>query len=89
MIIQTDDIYVVYEKCYKDNLHSIWASQEVYRRGKSKEEFIRTLSNNIRPVYDSALRQDYNMWQFETKENSLIVMLKNYSKVTNAILSDN
>ena len=66
LIHQKNDIFVLFEKCYKDNLHSIWASQELYQRGNSKEEFIRILSNNMRPVYDSALRQGYKLWQFET-----------------------
>ncbi|MCR5417182.1 MAG: HNH endonuclease, partial [Pseudobutyrivibrio sp.] len=45
-----------YEKCFKDNLHSIWANQELYRRGNSKEEFYNILEKNMRPVYDSARR---------------------------------
>lgn len=24
----------LYETCYRDNLHSIWASQELYRKGE-------------------------------------------------------
>lgn len=67
LIYQKKDLFVLYEKCYKDNLHSIWAAHELYRKGNSKEEFIRILSNNMRPVYDSALRQGYILWQFETK----------------------
>lgn len=65
LIYQKRDILALYEKCYKDNLHSIWAAQELYRNGNTKEEFVRILSNNMRPVYDSALRQGYSLWKCE------------------------
>lgn len=52
-----------YEECYKDNLHSIWAGQELYRKGNSREEFFRILQKNMQPVYDSARRQGYEIWQ--------------------------
>ena len=51
-----------FEACYKDNLHSIWASQELYLRGNSEEEFHRILEKNMQPVYDSARRQGYQVW---------------------------
>ncbi len=51
-----------YEKCFKDNLHSIWANQELYRKGNSKEEFYNILEKNMQPVYDSARRQGYQVW---------------------------
>ena len=54
----------LYELCYRDNLHSIWASQELYRKGNSKEEFYGILERNMRPVYDSARRQGYEFWVF-------------------------
>ena len=54
----------LYESCYRDNLHSIWASQELYRKGNSKEEFYGILERNMRPVYDSARRQGYEFWVF-------------------------
>ena len=54
----------LYESCYRDNLHSIWASQELYRKGNSKEEFYGILEKNMRPVYDSARRQGYEVWNF-------------------------
>lgn len=54
----------LYESCYRDNLHSIWASQELYRKGNSREEFCGILEKNMRPVYDSARRQGYEIWVF-------------------------
>ena len=52
----------LYESCYRDNLHSIWASQELYRKGNTKEEFFGILERNMHPVYDSARRQGYEIW---------------------------
>ncbi len=55
-------IHKLFEACYRDNLHSIWAGQELYRRGNSKEEFYGILEKNMQPVYDSARRQGYEVW---------------------------
>ena len=51
-----------YESCFRDNLHSIWANQELYRKGNSKDEFYHILEKNMQPVYDSARRQGYQIW---------------------------
>ncbi len=56
------EIHRLYESCYKDNLHSIWANSELYRMGNNKEEFKNILEKNMRPVYDSARRQGYEIW---------------------------
>ena len=53
----------LFEKCYRDNLHSIWANQELYRVGNSRDAFFRILESNMKPVYDSARRQGYQMWE--------------------------
>ncbi|WP_196805799.1 HNH endonuclease domain-containing protein [Butyrivibrio sp. WCD2001] len=52
-----------FEACYKDNIHSIWANQELYRPGNTIEEFENILEKNMRPVYDSARRQGYELWK--------------------------
>ena len=44
------------------NLHSLWAGQELYRKGNSEEEFMNILQKNMQPVYDSARRQGYEVW---------------------------
>ncbi|MBR2554696.1 MAG: hypothetical protein IKE94_07555 [Aeriscardovia sp.] len=64
LIHSRNDVFELYEKCYKDNLHSVWATQELYRKGNTKEVFVRILSNNMRPVYDSAFRQGYSLWKY-------------------------
>lgn len=62
LIYEKDAIRKLYEACYRDNLHSIWANQELYRKGNTKEEFYCILDKNMRPVYDSARRQGYEIW---------------------------
>ena len=57
-----EGIHKLFEACFRDNLHSIWAVQELYRKGNSREEFFRILQKNMQPVYDSARRQGYEIW---------------------------
>ena len=63
LIHEKDGIRKLFEACYRDNLHSIWAGQELYRAGNSKEQFCRILEKNMRPTYDSAKRQGYEIWR--------------------------
>ena len=64
LIQELPGIHKLYEGCWRDNLHSIWAGQELYRPGNSKESFTRILKKNMRPVYDSAKRQGYEIWRY-------------------------
>ena len=54
-----------FEKCYRDNIHSIWAETELFKPGNSKKEFVNILQKNMQPVYDSARRQGYEVWKFK------------------------
>lgn len=62
LLYKKPGIYKLYEACYRDNLHSIWANQELYRKGNSPDKFRTILEKNMRPVYDSAKRQGYEIW---------------------------
>lgn len=62
MIFEKPELLKLYKQCYKDNLHSIWAIQELYRKGNSADEFRNILDKNMHPVYDSARRQGYDIW---------------------------
>ena len=62
LIHEKEGIRKLYESCYRDNLHSLWAGQELYRKRNSEEEFINILEKNMQPVYDSARRQGYEVW---------------------------
>ncbi|MCD7866589.1 MAG: hypothetical protein LUG54_11430 [Clostridiales bacterium] len=61
---RSDHIRKLYEGCYRDNLHSLWAGQELYRPGNRREEFIHILEKNMMPVYESARRQGYEVWNY-------------------------
>lgn len=62
MIFEKPELLKLYKQCYKDNLHSIWAIQELYRKGNSADEFRNILDKNMHPVYDSARMQGYDIW---------------------------
>ena len=65
MIHEKEQIHKLYESCFRDNMHSIWAGQELYRKGNSREKFYQILEKNMRPVHDSARRQGYELWHFK------------------------
>ena len=52
------------ENLYHIIRDSIWAVQELYRPGNSKEEFYNILQRNMQPIYDSARRQGYEIWNY-------------------------
>lgn len=62
LIHEKPGLLKLYKQCYKDNLHSIWAVQELYRKGNTQDEFKCILDKNMHPVYDSARRQGYDIW---------------------------
>lgn len=62
LIYEQEGIRKLYDSCYKDNLHSIWASQELYRKGNTEKEFVNILEKNMLPLYESAKRQGYETW---------------------------
>ena len=68
LIQEKEGIRKLYESCYRDNLHSLWAGQELYRKGNSETEFRNILQKNMQPVYDSARRQGYEVWNFCAKQ---------------------
>lgn len=70
LIQEKPGIHKLYEGCWRDNLHSIWAGQELYRPGNSQERFREILRENMQPVYDSARRQGYEIWQI-SKDQTL------------------
>ena len=64
LINEKEGLHKLFEGCYRDNLHSIWAGQELYRPGNTKDAFYNILRKNMRPVYDSARRQGYEIWNY-------------------------
>lgn len=58
------EVHELFEKCYKNNMHSIWAERELYLQGHDYEEFRNILDKNMHPIYDSARRQGYEEWKW-------------------------
>lgn len=44
------------------NLLSILMNQKLYQKGNTDTEFYGILEKNMRPVYDFARRQGYDVW---------------------------
>ncbi len=63
-ISKSDRMHELFKKCYKDNLHSIWAYKELYRPGNSDQIFVKILESNMQPIYKAAQRQMYDIWDF-------------------------
>lgn len=51
-----------FEKCRRNNLNAIWASEMLYISGNSEVKFINILSHNLRPLYEAAQMQGYDAW---------------------------
>ena len=64
LIHEKQELHKRFEACYRDNLHSIWAGQELYQRGNSRETFYHILEKNMMPIYESARRQGYEIWNY-------------------------
>lgn len=52
-----------FEKCRKNNLNAIWASENLYIPGNSNTQFVNILSHNLKPIYESAQLQGYDTWK--------------------------
>ena len=68
LVNELPGLHKLFEACYRDNLHSIWAGQELYRPGNTRDVFENILQKNMQPIYDSARRQGYEMWEYNQKE---------------------
>lgn len=49
-----------FEKCRKNNLNAIWASENLYIPGNSDTQFVNILSHNLKPIYEAAHLQGYD-----------------------------
>lgn len=52
-----------FERCRKNNINAIWASENLYIPGNSDAQFINILSYNLKPIYESAQLQGYDTWK--------------------------
>lgn len=56
-----------FEKCRKNNVNAIWASEILYIAGNSDIQFMNILSYNLKPIYEAAQLQGYDMWKVNTQ----------------------
>lgn len=54
-----------FEKCRKNNLNSIWASEMLYIPGNTDVRFINILDHNLKPIYEAAQLQGYDAWSVD------------------------
>ena len=64
MIFSKELVRQQFENCRRDNVNAVWAAQSLYVEGNSEERFKNILAHNLRPVYESALLQGYELWHF-------------------------
>lgn len=61
-IFESSQIRKMFENCRRDNVVSIWANEELYISGNSKERFNEILKGHLKPIYDSARIQGFKIW---------------------------
>ena len=62
MIFSNELVRKQFEKCRRDNLNAIWAAESLYVEGNSEEQFRNILEHNMKPLYESARLQGYELW---------------------------
>lgn len=63
-IFSVPEVRVQFEKCRKNNLNSIWATEMLYVENHSEEQFKNILEQYLHPVYESARLQGYSPWNY-------------------------
>lgn len=51
-----------FESCRRDNLNSLWSTEELYVEGIQRDRFTQVLESKLKPIYDSAHMQGYGIW---------------------------
>lgn len=52
-----------FEKCRQYNINAIWATECLYIPQNSEEKFTNILEHHLKPVYDAAKLQGYELWR--------------------------
>ena len=52
-----------FEKCRKNNVNAIWASESLYIAGNSDAQFMSILDHSLKPIYEAAQLQGYEIWK--------------------------
>lgn len=62
LVLSNESVKTIFLKCQIDNLVMPWSLEELYLQGQQEEIFISVLEKNLKPIYDSARMQGYNIW---------------------------
>jgi hypothetical protein len=62
LVLSNGSVKTIFLKCQRDNLVMPWSLEELYLQGQQEEVFISVLEKNLRPIFDSARMQGYNIW---------------------------
>lgn len=57
-----------FNKCRRNNLNAIWATETLYIPGNSNVQFINILEHNMKPIYEAARLQGYDTWKINTEQ---------------------
>nr|WP_294485107.1 HNH endonuclease domain-containing protein [uncultured Anaerosporobacter sp.] len=60
-----DRIKSIFLKCQRDNLVMPWSLDVLYVFERSKVDFTNTLEKKLKPIYDSAIMQGFEVWNYE------------------------
>lgn len=51
-----------FDECRKDNLNTLWGTEKLYVQSNTEEQFTNIFEENMRPIYDAAYLQGYEVW---------------------------
>ena len=60
---RSDMLIRKFDKCRRNNLNSIWAIETLYIPGNSITQFMNILERNLKPIYETARMQGYEIWK--------------------------
>lgn len=60
-------LYKKFDKCRRNNLNAIWATETLYIPGNSTEQFVGILEHNMKPIYEAARLQGYDTWKISVE----------------------
>lgn len=65
---QSEILIKKFNKCRKNNLNAIWASETLYIPGNSTTQFVNILERNMKPIYEAARLQGYDTWKISSDQ---------------------
>lgn len=65
---ESEVLFKKFDKCRRNNLNSIWAIEKLYIPGNSTEQFVGILEHNLKPIYEAARMQGYDIWKINAEQ---------------------